>query len=103
MTIESFWMAFKRFIATRGRCSTVFSDNAKTFVSVSKDLEKAWGDVKALQEKEESRNYLAMNKIKWKFIAERAPWWGGKGGVVFSSSVAALGAPKRPNKYFPHF
>ena len=77
MTIESFWMAFKRFIATRGRCSTVFFDNAKTFVSVSKDLEKAWGDVKALQEKEESRNYLAMNKIKWKFIAERAPWWGG--------------------------
>ncbi|CAC5415045.1 unnamed protein product [Mytilus coruscus] len=40
MTIESFKLAFRRFVSRRGIPSTVYSDNALTFVSASHDIPK---------------------------------------------------------------
>ena len=46
------------------------SDNAKTFKSASKELEKITSDPTVAK-------YFAQEKIKWSYILEKAPWWGG--------------------------
>lgn len=53
-------LAFKRFVSRRGMPSVVYSDNAKCFHRVAGQLSD-FGPI----------------MMKWKFIAPRAPWWGG--------------------------
>lgn len=53
-------MAFKRFASRRGTPSIVYSDNAKCFRHVSEHLKE-----------------FALSVKDWRFIAPRAPWWGG--------------------------
>ena len=69
-TADSFLLAFRRFVARRGLPSTVWSDNAKTFKAASKEIQK-------IVRSPEVANYLTNNSVTWKFIVERAPWWGG--------------------------
>jgi hypothetical protein len=67
---QEFLLAFRRFAARRGLPATLQSDNAKTFVSVSKEIE-------SIVRSPEVWKYLIDNQIKWDFIVEHAPWWGG--------------------------
>ena len=66
-----FIKALKQLIARRGRPQVIYSDNVKTFISTSKWVQKINKDV-------EFRNFLASEKIKWKFNLNRAPWWRGQ-------------------------
>ena len=43
------------------------SDNAKTFKSASKELEKIINDPTVVK-------YFAQEKIKWSYNLEKAPW-----------------------------
>ena len=70
MTSEAFLRCFRRFVARRSRPSLVVSDNAKTFKSASKELEKITNDPSVVK-------YFAQEKIKWSYNLEKAPWWGG--------------------------
>ncbi|XP_077534685.1 uncharacterized protein LOC144146623 [Haemaphysalis longicornis] len=63
----------KRFIARRGVPSTVYSDNALTFKKTSKDLAMLWRVIR----NDDVRSFIANTRVEWKFIVERAPWWGG--------------------------
>lgn len=65
-----FLQAFRRFCGRRGVPSTITSDNAKTFKFCSKEVGK-------LVRSEEVHEYLANRQVTWRFIAEKAPWWGG--------------------------
>ena len=71
MSVKSFWMV-KRFVATRGRCLTVYSDNAKTFECASKELEKLWKIFRLDINSQEIKAYCIIKEIKGKFIAQRA-------------------------------
>lgn len=73
MTTDSFLKAFRRFVSRRGMPSIIYSDNAKTFQKASKLLKK----YHEIMTGKKFRDYLIENKIEWKFIVERAPWWGG--------------------------
>ncbi|XP_037502495.1 uncharacterized protein LOC119376894 [Rhipicephalus sanguineus] len=73
MSTTAFLLAFKRFVARRGICSTIYSDNALTFKRAAKDLKAMF----ALLKSQEMQSYFAGNQIRWKFIVERAAWWGG--------------------------
>ena len=66
-----FIKALKQLIARRGRPQVIYSDNVKAFISTSKWVQKINKDV-------EFRDFLASEKIKWKFNLSRAPWWGGQ-------------------------
>ena len=68
--VESFLLAFRRFTSRRGLPATLMSDNGKTFRGSSKEI------VKIARSKEVLR-YLAINGVSWRFIVEKAPWWGG--------------------------
>ena len=70
LDVDNFLLALRRFSARRGLPATVKSDNAKTFRAASKEVIK-------LTRSEEVQKYLANNKVTWKFIVEKAPWWEG--------------------------
>jgi len=69
-TVEQFKRALKEFVVGRGAPRLIVSDNAKPFVAT-----KGW--LETLQEDEDLNNYLASQRIQWKFNLSRAPWWGG--------------------------
>ena len=52
---------------------TIYSDNANTFKGAEKDL-KFYLE---LMNTEEFTSILSVEEIKWKYICEGSPWWGG--------------------------
>ena len=66
LSVESFLLAFRRFVSRRRLPVTLLSDNAKTFRSASKDIRKI------IRSDEVTRD-LPDNRITWNFIIERAP------------------------------
>ena len=70
LDVDSFLLALRRFSAQRGLPATLFSDNANTFRAASKEVKK-------IARSEEVLHYLTEQRISWKFIVEKAPWWGG--------------------------
>ena len=69
MSVDSFLLCFRRFVGRRGLSVTLVTDNAKTFQSSSKEMLK-------IARSREVNDYLNTRKVSWKFIVERAPWWG---------------------------
>ena len=74
LSTNSFIDCLRRFIAKRGKPSTITSDNATTFKLADKTLQKAWTYV---FESSDVINYCASQQITWRFITEYAPWHGG--------------------------
>lgn len=70
LTAPEFQRAMKEFVARRGPPQTMVSDNGRTFVATRKWL-------RTLRKNEDLMNYLATQRIKWKFNLSRAAWWGG--------------------------
>ncbi|XP_068232100.1 uncharacterized protein [Palaemon carinicauda] len=61
ISLVDFMQVFRKFAARRGIPSIIYSDNAKTFVAASSEVQKVFG-------------HLAP---KWRFNVPRSPWWGG--------------------------
>ena len=61
LSVKDTLLALRRFAARRGVPSVIYCDNAKGFQGTSKQLEGVFGHLTP----------------EWKFIAPRAPWWGG--------------------------
>ena len=70
MNVDSFLLAFRRFVGRRGLPATLLSDNAKTFKWSSKEI-------RGICRSPEVNHYLTNQRTSWKFIVPRAPWWGG--------------------------
>ncbi|GBN79620.1 hypothetical protein AVEN_240820-1 [Araneus ventricosus] len=66
-------LAFRRFISRRGLCSTIYSDNAKTFKCADVELRKLWKYIRHPT----VQNLISSHGIKWKYIVEKGAWWGG--------------------------
>ena len=66
-------MAFKRFIARRGRQQRIYSDNGTNFVGANNELLKC---LKQLNE-EKVQNFCAPKEIEWNFQPPSAPHFGG--------------------------
>ena len=71
---SEFLLCFRRFTARRGVPLRVYSDNARTFTSAEKKLVEHYG----------------MHVPSWKFIAPRAPFWGGWWERLVRSVKSAL-------------
>lgn len=76
LTAIDFVAAFKRFVARRGRCSDIWSDNATNFIAGNKELinqfEKSIGQVHS-----EIENLLANDRTTWHHIPASGPHFGG--------------------------
>jgi len=73
-TTQAFLRAFRRFISRRGVPECFISDNAKTFKAGAQELQTVENQV---LKPNASQQFLANHNITWKFVTERAPWWGG--------------------------
>ncbi|XP_055846867.1 uncharacterized protein LOC129912558 [Episyrphus balteatus] len=65
----AFIACFERFIARRGRCEKMFSDNGTAFVGASKELNKA---LKVFSDKE-ALEHLHSKGTEWHFMTPAAP------------------------------
>ncbi|XP_076661053.1 uncharacterized protein LOC143364799 [Halictus rubicundus] len=74
MTTEAFLAAFKRFIARRGICKNVYSDNGTNFVGADNEIIEL---LRVLQEDEKARRFLTDKDITWHFIPALSPHFGG--------------------------
>ena len=76
LTSEAFLAAFKRFVARRGHCAELWSDNGTNFVGANKELKNALpreGSVVA----RDIASWLATNGTNWHFIPPHSPNFGG--------------------------
>lgn len=73
LSTNGFLNMFKRFVARRGLCSEIHSDNATNFVGASNTL----SEVANLVQDPKFQNFLLENKITWYFIPARSPHHGG--------------------------
>ena len=69
LSVQSFLLMFQRFAACRGLPTTLVSDNAKTFKISSNEIVR-------IARSSDVLCYLRNHRISWRFIVERAPWWG---------------------------
>ncbi|XP_045452957.1 uncharacterized protein LOC123662116 [Melitaea cinxia] len=76
LSTQGFIAAFKRFVARRGRCAELYSDNGTNFVGAARQLLCLFNEEKT-NFKPELAEYLATNGTQWNFIPPRAPNFGG--------------------------
>ena len=84
LNVESFLLAFRRFIARRGLPSVIISDNATNFKSASKEVKRLFRSPRLGES-------FANKQVKWQFIVDRSPWQGVHGrGSSGASNVVLL-------------
>ncbi|KAL0850306.1 hypothetical protein ABMA28_012142 [Loxostege sticticalis] len=76
LTSEGFLAAFKRFVARRGHCSHLWSDNGTNFVGASRELRLLF-NIEKNQVAREIADALANNHTEWHYIPPRSPNFGG--------------------------
>ncbi|XP_029209924.2 uncharacterized protein LOC114973693 [Acropora millepora] len=84
LSTNEFFQAFIRMISRRGLCSTIWSDNAKTFKRADHEIQQLFTQGSSVNkqlwdkiDQEKLQANLTSKGIKWKFIVERSPWHGG--------------------------
>lgn len=76
LTSEAFLAAFKRFIARRGHCADLWSDNGTTFVGADRELKILLGAERS-SFSIEIADWLATNGTTWHRIPAHSPNFGG--------------------------
>ncbi|XP_076643561.1 uncharacterized protein LOC143353839 [Halictus rubicundus] len=66
--------AFKSFIARRGLCKNIYSDNGTNFVGTNNELTEL---LRGLSEDEANKRFFVEKAITWHFIPELSPHFGG--------------------------
>lgn len=77
LTSEAFLTCLKRFLARRGKCSVIWSDNAKNFVGVNNELSKLFKLFQAEKSFDTINKFCVNEQIQWKCILPRSPNFGG--------------------------
>lgn len=72
LTTECFLAALRRFMARRGKCSHIHSDQGTTFVGANNELQNF-----LRHHEEDFTNALVSEGVIWKFIPPRSPHFGG--------------------------
>ena len=70
MSVEDLMHGLRRFVSRYGPPKMFYSDNAKTFECVSRELTQVLTNPKL-------HKYLHDREISWKFYVQKAPWMGG--------------------------
>ena len=77
LTTEAFIAALKRFIARRGKCANIYSDNGTNFVGANNELNEIVKHLRSETHKEKTFKFCVDNGIKWHFIPPQSPNFGG--------------------------
>ena len=77
LTTEAFLAALRRFIARRGKPSTVWSDNGSNFVGAVRHLKELFAFLRKPSEQQTISEFCSNQGVTWRFIPEHAPHFGG--------------------------
>ncbi|XP_067620048.1 uncharacterized protein [Eurosta solidaginis] len=77
LTSAAFIAALRRFIARRGRCRVIYSDNATNFVGANRELRELLQQFVSQEHYDDVQQACCENAIEWKFIPPRSPHFGG--------------------------
>lgn len=88
MSAITFLNALRRFIARRGKPSSITSDNAAPFHLVAKAVQEVWSRTII---SDEVQSYCATEGIEWNFIPLYSPWAGGVCEHMIHNVKTALG------------
>ncbi|XP_076549257.1 uncharacterized protein LOC117612080 [Osmia lignaria lignaria] len=77
LTSEAFIAALRRFIARRGYCVKIHSDNGTNFVGANNEIQEIQRLIRSDEHNTKVQNFLAQRSIEWSFIPPRAPHFGG--------------------------
>ncbi|XP_033363129.1 uncharacterized protein LOC117241277 [Bombus vosnesenskii] len=77
LTSEAFIAALRRFIARRGFCVTIYSDNGTNFVGANNELRELRNLLQSDDHKAQVQSFLADRRIEWHFIPPNSPHFGG--------------------------
>lgn len=76
LTADAFIAAFKRFVARRGKCHEIWSDNGTNFVAANKELFAMWKEAQ-FEFTGYITNQLASEGTQWHFTPPYSPNFGG--------------------------
>ncbi|XP_062556845.1 uncharacterized protein LOC134221673 [Armigeres subalbatus] len=97
LSTAKFLQAFRRFVARRGLCAEVFSDNGKNFVGAANELRRL---LRAESFRQSFASECSNNGIHWHFNPPRASHFGGLWEAAINSAqkhfVRVLGDRKLP-------
>lgn len=77
LSTEAFLAALRRFIARRGFCSNLYSDNGTNFVGANNQLQELKILLQSSEHHQRIREYLSTKSIQWHFIPPQSPHFGG--------------------------
>ncbi|XP_046145012.1 uncharacterized protein LOC123988552 [Osmia bicornis bicornis] len=77
LTTEAFLAALRRFIARRGLCKNLYSDNGTNFVGACNEFREIHELLKSDDHTQKVKTFLASRFIEWSFIPPHAPHFGG--------------------------
>ena len=77
LTTEAFLATLRRFVARRGKPSTIWSDHGTNFVGAANDLRELYTFLGQAETRDSVSNFYAEQNIDWRFIPESAPHFGG--------------------------
>ncbi|XP_062535236.1 uncharacterized protein LOC134204434 [Armigeres subalbatus] len=77
LSTDRFLQAFRRFIARRGRCTDVYSDNGTNFVGARNQLKKLFELLRSEDHRKRIMKDCSEDGINWHFIPPKAPHFGG--------------------------
>jgi len=87
LTTNAFMAALFRFMARRGQCSHIYSDNGTNFVGAEKELSSYF---KVLPGKRSIQEMVSDHGIQWHFIPPAAPHFGGLWEAAVKSAKTHL-------------
>ena len=77
LSTESFIACLRRFIAQRGKPSSIHSDRGTNFIGAPRVLKELYAFLFSKETKETICNFCSTQGIKWNFIPIRSPHFGG--------------------------
>ncbi|XP_029054415.2 uncharacterized protein LOC114881732 [Osmia bicornis bicornis] len=77
LSTDAFINCLKRFIARRGRCHSIVSDNGTNFVGARNKLSELDNLTRSKEYNCQISQFLSREHIEWSFIPPRAPHFGG--------------------------
>lgn len=86
LSTDSFLSALRIFMARRGKCSNIYSDNGKNFVGGKRKLDEMYQQLQSDEHNTAILSALATEGIKWHFIPPYSPHWGG----IWESAVRSV-------------
>ena len=81
--VQTFLLAFLKFVARRSLPRIMISDNGSTYSSAAEELY-------SLMQLPEDKEELGKRGVSWRFIPKRAPWYGGFGEHLIVLTKTAI-------------